>query len=396
MWSIKRKSIRTIGMTVLVLLAGIFVFTACRESQVQSSGRNMRAIGERDTNISRALTYEGSMELSYAENFAVDNYKEGGSLITLINGERFLVMQEGMEAPEDLPEDIVVLQEDMENIYLVASAAMDMFRELDAIANIRFSGQPEENWSIAEAKTAMEEGALLYAGKYNMPDYELIVSEGCSLAIENNMIYHTPEVIEKLESFNIPVFVDYSSYESHPLGRVEWIKLYGVLLGRQDMAETAFEKQTAILEAVQKEENTGKTVAFFYVNASGAVNIRQSTDYVPKMIALAGGEYIFSDVNEGNQKSSMNMQFEEFYEEAKDADYLIYNSTIDGELTTIEELLDKNALFGEFKAVQEGNVWCTTSDLYQQSMSLGTFIQDIHKMLWEADESEIQYMYPLS
>ena len=48
------------------------------------------------------------------------------------------------------------------------------------------------------------------------------------------MIYHTPEVKERLEEFGIPVLVERSSYESHPLGRVEWIKLYGVLLGKEE------------------------------------------------------------------------------------------------------------------------------------------------------------------
>ena len=39
------------------------------------------------------------------------------------------------------------------------------------------------------------------------------------------MIYHTPEVKEQLEDFGVPVLVERSSYENHPLGRMEWIKL---------------------------------------------------------------------------------------------------------------------------------------------------------------------------
>lgn len=35
---------------------------------------------------------------------------------------------------------------------------------------------------------------MIYAGKYSKPDYELLVSEGCDLAIENRMITHSPEV----------------------------------------------------------------------------------------------------------------------------------------------------------------------------------------------------------
>ena len=80
----------------------------------------------------------------------------------------------------------------------------------------------------------METRNLLYAGKYSAPDYELILSEGCDLAIESTMIYHNPEVKEQLQNFGVPVFVERSSYESHPLGRMEWIKVYGLLLGCPD------------------------------------------------------------------------------------------------------------------------------------------------------------------
>ena len=84
------------------------------------------------------------------------------------------------------------------------------------------------------------------------------------------------------------------------------------------------------LKSVEDSENTGKTVAFFYINSMGAANVRKSNDYVSKMIELAGGEYIFHDpAEDDNALSTMNMQMEEFYAKAKDADYIIYNSTID-------------------------------------------------------------------
>ena len=67
------------------------------------------------------------------------------------------------------------------------------------------------------------------------------------------MILHSPEVKEKLESFGIPVLVDHSSYEAHPLGRTEWIRLYGVLTGKEKEAEAAFAKQEAELQRVTEE-----------------------------------------------------------------------------------------------------------------------------------------------
>ena len=337
------------------------------------------------------------MELQYAENFAVDYYEGGYTMLTTkMDSKKFLLVPEGKEAPEDLEEGIVVLKRPIKDIYLVASAIMDMFCELDGLEQVKFSGQPKENWYIEEAKAAMEEGGIFYAGKYNKPDYELLVSEGCTLAIENRMVMHSPEVVEKLENFEIPVMVECSSYESHPLGRVEWIKFFGALLGQEEKAEQIFAEQTEILDKVTADSQTGKTVAFFFVTSNGLIQVRQSSDYVPKMIELAGGRYIFENLGDADTKrSTMNMQAEEFYSQAKDADFLIYNSAIDGGVSDMEALLEKCSFLKDFKAVRENNVWCTTNDMYQQSLSIGYLIEDIHNMLAGEREETMNYLFRL-
>lgn len=344
------------------------------------------------------LEYEGSMELSYAEEFSVDYYKGGYALITIAESDRFLVVPEGKQVPENMETDISVLKQPLENIYLVATSAMDFFVSLDGLESIRLSGTNANGWYIDEAKRALEDGSILFAGKYSAPDYELILGEKCSLAVESTMIYHTPEVKEKLEQFEIPVLVERSSYEAHPLGRTEWIKLYGVLLGKEKEAEKLFKEQEERMESVLSEENTGKTVAFFYITTNGLANVRKSNDYVSKMIELAGGRYIFENLGENdNALSTVNMQMEEFYAKAKDADYIIYNSAIDGELQTIGQLLEKSSLLKDFKAVKNGNVWCTGKNLFQESTGLGVMMEDIHKMLDDPEDSltELTYMHRL-
>ncbi len=346
--------------------------------------------------------------LSYAEQFTMDRYPQGYVLITVAGRDKFLVVPEGLEAPAGLDGDIAVIGQPAENIYLAASAVMDMFRALDALPAVRLSGTEAEGWCMEEVTAAMEAGDILYAGKYSAPDYELLLSEDCRLAVENLMIDHSPEVREKLESFGIPVLVDYSSYESHPLGRVEWVKLYGVLTGREAEAEAAFAEQERILREIEAEtaqrgttaggdsaaQAEPPTVAFFYITTNGAANVRKSSDYIPKMIGLAGGTYIFEDLGEeDSHSSSITMQIEEFYRTAKDADYLIYNSTIDGELATVDELTDKCALLQDFRAVREGHVYCTTKNLYQESMAIGVMIEDMHKML--AGSGDMRYLYRL-
>lgn len=354
------------------------------------------ADGERNTDISAGLEYEDSMELLYAEKFSVDYYTGGFSLVTVNGSERYLVVPEGKESPGDLAEDITVLYQPLDRIYLVASAVMDMFISMDSLDVIRFTGTKAASWYLEEAREAVETGDILYAGNYSAPDYEQILAEGCDLAIENTMVYHTPEVKEQLEKFGIPVMVDYSSYETEPLGRTEWVKLYGLLADREEEAAEAFAGQQEAFASIGDAEDTGKTVAFFYITSSGEVNVRKASDYLPKMIELAGGHYVFSDLGaeDDTASSTVSLQMEEFYAAAREADYLIYNSTIDGELSSVEELFGKSELLENFKAVREGNVYCTTRDLYQSSMELGTMIADIHGML-NGEEDGLTYLYRL-
>ena len=258
------------------------------------------------------LTWDEHLELAYAQSFAVA-YAQGGFARITIDNIVHLLVPEGVEPPADTPEDVVILRQPLQNIYLQATAAMDCFRQLDAINAVTLSGTQADGWYIPEARQAMEDGRMIYAGKYSAPDYELIVSEDCDLALESTMIYHNPEVKEQLERLGVPVLVERSSYESHPLGRMEWIKLYGVLLDREDEAEAYFDRQIQQLVPVLEQENTGKTVAFFSVTSNGSVTVRKSGDYIAKAIDLAGGVYVFPDLAaEENALSTMNIQMETF------------------------------------------------------------------------------------
>ncbi len=342
------------------------------------------------------LALESSLELQYADQFAVDYYTGGYALIHIGDGSEYIVVPEDAPVPDGLADTTVVLQQPLDRIYLVATSAMDLFSALDGVENIRLSGTDEDGWYIEDAKEAMQSGAMLYAGKYNSPDYELIYAEQCDLAVESTMIYHSPEVKEQLERLGIPVLVERSSYESNPLGRVEWLKLYGVLLGREDEAAAIYQQTLDSLRPVLDQENTGKTVAFFYINSNGSANVRKSGDYVAKMIEMAGGQYIFTNLGDDNALSTMNMQMETFYTGAKDADVIIYNSTIDGELHTIDELLTKSPLLADFKAVQTGDVWCTEQNLFQSTMGLGDMILDIHAILTEENPETLTYLHRLT
>ena len=329
--------------------------------------------------------------------------------------------------------ELTVLQQPLTTTYVAASAVMAPLCDLGAVSQIRFSGLREEGWYVDEARTAMKAGAMLFAGRYSEPDYETLLREGCDLALESTMIYRSPEVIEKLSALGIPVYIDYSSYEPHVLGRLEWIRVYGALFGHEEEAQQWYQTERDRIRAIQKDAETssgeasqsGKsaeksetktsrnskneasstetssgragtdttadqrpTVVYFYVNSSGQIQVRQPHDYIPELLELAGARYLAPDMSSlsGSRKSNVTVSLEDFYSSCKDADYLIYSATLDRPLSSIRELLGKNALFVDFKAVKEGHVYTTDKDFYQLSDRMADFAEDVSRMLQDQDD----------
>lgn len=329
--------------------------------------------------------------------------------------------------------ELTVLQQPLTTTYVAASAVMAPLCDLGAVSQIRFSGLREEGWYVDEARAAMKAGSMLFAGRYSEPDYETLLREGCDLALESTMIYRSPEVIEKLSALGIPVYIDYSSYEPHVLGRLEWIRAYGALFGHEEKAQQWYASERDRIRAIQKDAETssgeasqsGKsteksetktsrdskneassigtssgragtdttadqrpTVVYFYVNSSGQIQVRQPNDYIPELLELAGARYLAPDMSglSGSRKSNVTVSLEDFYSSCRDADYLIYSATLDRPLSSIRELLGKNALFADFKAVKEGHVYTTDKDFYQLSDRMADFAEDVRRMLQGQDD----------
>ena len=341
------------------------------------------------------LQKTGSEMLEYAEQFAIDYYEGGYVLLTIYDSGKYLIVPENNSIPSDLGSDIIVIQQPIRNGYLQATAAMDLIREIDSISCLSFVGTDRDGWYIEAAKEAFDEGIITYAGKYNAPDVEKLIAGACDIAIESTMIFHSPEIKEQLENVGIPVLVERSSYETHPFGRLEWIKVYGLLFDQMDVAKSYFDSQTEKLDEIDSDTAYEKKIAFFYVTNNGCVSVKKSGDYVSEMIQLAGGDIVSFDdaTEEENALSSMTIQMEAFYANARDVDYLVYNSSIDENITDMQQLLDKNPLFADFKAVKEKHVWCTGKNMFQESTGIGDMIMDFHKILENPNVSDEELTY---
>lgn len=135
------------------LLTLLAVLTLCACGDKAQDGSN----GEDAAVAWDALSFDKSMPLDYAAQFSVSYAGDEYKRITVGQDQEFLLVAEGAAVPGGVPEGVTVLQQPLDEIYLVASAAMDSFAQLDAVDCIRFSGRKESDcscWISAPMPTA--------------------------------------------------------------------------------------------------------------------------------------------------------------------------------------------------------------------------------------------------
>ena len=62
------------------------------------------------------------------------------------------------------------------------------------------------------------------------------------------------------------------------------------------MAEEVFRQKVEQVAPILEQENTGKTAAFFSITTNNLITVRRTSDYVAQMVEMAGGVYIFDDL----------------------------------------------------------------------------------------------------
>ena len=346
------------------------------------------------------LVHTGSLDLAWATGFTVDLYEGDRALACIADGTRYLFVPAG-DAPQGIAEDVTVLERPLSNIYLASSSTLCLFAALGAVDCVSHVSVTQETCTVEAFTQAIASGDIVYGGKYSAPDYEAFLNGGCRLAVENTMIYHTPEVREKLMQLGVPVIVEQSSLESAPLGRLEWIMLWGAMLDKVSAAQEVLDRQAQLIADVEARvaaKPLDCTVAFFYINANGAAVVRKPGDYVAKMIAMAGGTYAFAQLGstDENRSSSTTLEMEAFYAQAKDADVIIYNSTVAGRIGGLDELVALNPLLADFKAVKNCRAWCCEQNVYQQMTATGEVVADLHEAIADTERDELTFFFRLT
>ena len=163
---------------------GLLFFCCLLPVLLAACGETGQGTARGPADLIPSLTWQEPDKLDAAAAFTLTRSQEGYILVEIPDdGAVYLVVPAGQPVPEDLPDTVTPLCRPISDIYLAGSATMDMLVKLDALDSVSYSALPADDWTIPEARAAMESGSIVYAGKYSAPDYELICGGGCGLHI---------------------------------------------------------------------------------------------------------------------------------------------------------------------------------------------------------------------
>lgn len=393
-------------MLVLLCAVMIFTITGCTDKKAENETtenvvtESVTEVQSTDSeNYDGTLVFDHSLELKYSERFGIDYYKGGYKVIHADDGAgnetQIVIVPEGMSVPkEGIKEDAIVLCQPIDGIMCASAPTVALLNAMGALDKVKLTTSAQNSWYIDDVKKAMADGKLQYVGDSTAPDYEIITASGVNFAVYTRML--TEDVEAQLNKVGVNVLCDYSSVEKEPMARVEWAYLYGALFNLEEEAKKLVEKQEeAMTDITGNSESSKSKVAIFYITSKGKLYGRNADDYMAMMVEYAGGEYALADVGVG-ETGTVNMEMEAFYEKANDADYIIYVWSMGGKPEKLDDLLANSELLKDFKAVKEGNVWCTTPDYFQATDAIGDMVADIHTILQGgATDEDVTYLFQL-
>ena len=302
------------------------------------------------------------LPLKYAENLKLmkgDGYTEAvlrNPWDTTSILRTYILVDKDKEVPEHLPEGTIV-RTPLSKALVYTATHCNLIHELGAVKSI--GGICEIQYiKVPEIVEGCANGTIVNAGEGTNPDIEKIIDlhpDALLLSPYENSGGHG-----QVEKLKIPIIECADYMETSALGSAEWIRFYGLLFGREALADSIFaevEKNYNDLKALATSQPV-KPRLMCEVKSGSAWYVSGGRSTTGKLYADAGADYIFASYpNAGG----VPLSFETVFDKAQDADVWLmkYNHPTD---KTYKSLQEDYAPYANFKAFKEKNIYhCNTA-----------------------------------
>ncbi|MFM7728760.1 MAG: ABC transporter substrate-binding protein [Flavobacteriales bacterium] len=324
----------------------------------------------------------GHVSPTYAQGFDWDMLADSTYIITLFN----------LESPGDTLQVIHWKPRSIERIACLSTTHIPFIHALCKMNLLKGSGFADRTLD-AEAKLMYERGELLNLTTGNELEPEVV------FAINPDLLFVYPFGGKSYEKFlsNGIGCIQVSEYlERHPLGRAEWIRLFGCLLGEQQLADSIFksiERPYLQLRDSLANVSADRPTVFAGSMDGDRWAVPSANSYLATLLRDAGGNYIFSD---SAATGNLVLPFESFYAAANKATYwgkIIYETNP----SSADVITQGDNRLKDITAFREKHVFVCNAmhtDYHGQALlEPARLLNDLHRILYSKDTVSQQYYF---
>ncbi len=321
------------------------ILTACSPKQ-----RQMVSDADR---VSDTIRYASGFSVVHADGYTAVDVRDPWDSTRLL--QRYLLVKRGQVLPANMPAGTVV-QTPVRNIVVYTSvhaSIVDCLGETDRIIGIcepRFV-------DIPSIRQGLENGRIADMGEATAPNVEKMIEKGVELIIASPFQHGSYGSVGKL---GLPIIEAADYMEALPLGRTEWIRFYGLLFEKEQLADSLFrttEKRYLSLKKQVEESDSRRPSVFSEKRFGASWFMPAGESYMATFFRDAGADFLFSDLPGGG---SIPLAFETVLERAIHADVwlLKYNKA---EEMTYDELRTEYQPYENFDAFKNRHIYtCNT------------------------------------
>ena len=301
--------------------------------------------------INNAVVYANGLSIEKYATYSV--VKVANPWPTTSEKYTYVLYQEGAKIPTDL-EKFTAIQVPIKSIVVTSTTHIPALELLGVESTLK--GFPNTSYVSSEKTRALiDQNKVREIGNNQNLNTEVLLEMQPEVLIGFG-VDGEQNTYQQLQKNGLNIIYNGDWTEQNPLGRAEWIKLFGVLYGMEEKAEAIFKSiEKDYLEAQQlAQKATVKPTVMCGAIYQDQWYLPQGNSWAALFIKEANGQYIWSETKGAG---SLALSFETVLDKAQNADYWIGP----GQFTTFEELLKSNPNYAFFKPVQTKQVYSYSS-----------------------------------
>jgi len=335
---------------------------ACQNSSIETKIKKTAF----ENKITQDKIVEGS-NIEYAQNFDIQ-YFEHYKLLTVRNSARksgdslqYILLEKNAPKPKGFQEHQII-RTPVQGVICLSATQISIIDELEKVETI--IGVSDKNYVMnPKVQQQLQTGKTLEFGQENTLNEELILSTKPDVILMSSGVQNSLPILEKMQKTGVKILINADWLETTPLGRAEWLKLYGILYNIEKKANLKFSKiEKNYKQLKYKIGNISRPTVITNVPYKGTWYMAGGKSYVAHFLADAGANYVG---RENTEIGSIPTDFETIYKMGLDADFWINLGTIESK----EMLLNQDKRLADFKAFQQNNLYNYTARLDKNKLN---------------------------